>query len=64
MYDTDKMKEFENPCVKDVIEALMELPSDMRVAFCGTTVGFIHVDSKDNICSFDCDIDSSWYNEE
>ena len=53
MFDINKRKEFCEPTVAEIIEALQELPADMTMCFCGTSVGYLHVDTEENICSFD-----------
>lgn len=55
MYDKSKRKEFSGSTVAEIIEALQELPADMQMCFCGTSVGYLHVDPEENICSFDYD---------
>lgn len=55
MYDINKQKGFFEPTVADVIKSLQELPQDMTMYFCGAPAGYLHVDSKENICSFDYD---------
>ena len=53
-----------NSTVKDLREALSHLPDDMEVLCCGTNTVWLHVDDKENICSFDYDDLSEEYEEE
>ena len=53
MYDLNKRVELSSPAVKDVLDSLMKLPTDMKVHFNGVDSGFLHVDSENNCCSFD-----------
>ena len=64
MFDLSKRKEFYSPTVAEVIEALHELPADMDMCFCGTSIGYLHVDPKENVCSFDYSDLSEDYEEE
>lgn len=63
-YDIDKRKGFSRATTDEVIAVLKELPSDMTVCFCGVSVGYLHVDTEKNICSFDYDELSEEYDEE
>lgn len=64
MFDANKRKYFLEPTVSDVIAALKELPGDMKVYTCGTSEGYLHVNTKENICSFDYSDLSEEYEEE
>lgn len=65
MLDKSKRKEFFEPTVSEVITALEELPQDMQMCFCGTSVGYLHVDPEENVCSFDySDLSEDYEDEE
>ena len=49
--------------VKYLREALEHLPDDMEILCCGTDRVWLHVDDKNNICSFDYDDLSEEYAE-
>lgn len=61
---TPKKQHFFEAKTSEVIAALQELPADMTVCFCGTSEGYLHVDTKENICSFDYSDLSEEYEEE
>lgn len=65
MFDKDKMVQFGmETSVQDVINELSKLDPNMQVCFCGQAGGFLHVDTKENVCSFDTDTDEEWYEKE
>lgn len=64
MFDINKRKEFFQPTVAEVIEALSELPKDTKVYFNGCHQGYLHVEKNRNVCSFDDSALEEDYEEE
>ena len=64
MYDISKRKELNEITIEQLRnDILFNLPQDMKVCFNGVSQGYLHIDTKENICSFDSETDSDWYEE-
>ena len=65
MFNKDKMVSFESESkVQDVVDALSKLPPNMSISFCGQPYGYLHVDSDENVASFDTDSLEDAYDED
>lgn len=64
MYNINYRRLLMNSTVRDLRNVLEHLPDDMEILCCGTNEMWLHVDDKENICSFDHDDLSDEYEEE
>lgn len=53
MYDVDRYVEFHNTTVKDVIEALQQLPQDSQMVICGDDFFYMHVEEDGSVVNLD-----------
>lgn len=53
MYNPEKIIGAINPTVGDLIAELQKLPSDMKVAICGDSYCFLHVESDSSVVCID-----------
>lgn len=53
MYDVDRYVEFHNTTVKDVIEALQQLPQDAQMVICGDDFFYMHVEEDGSVVNLD-----------
>ena len=61
-FDVRKRKELAYITVGQLIEKLSELPSDCKVNFSGSQIGYLHVSNDEHLCSLDYDdLDSDYY---